>query len=221
MIDINEIFSDSDKKVALWCDDVVDTADLASVAENIVQSGIDLISVSPNMVQNMWVYLEKKPIKILTHYDFLSNNKNIDEDISDLGKKIKDICKHGADGVQIFIEMKNFEIFVEKILPVKNDLFFEKNFGVYMDIIDIDINNLEKIFQKLNEIGANVFGLTLKEDMGNRSDFVGRVYAILNNWNFNGELHFLLNNDYERMDQVIRLIESEKPELKVKFFLEY
>jgi len=45
----------------------------------------------------------------------------------------------------------------------------------------------------------------------------------LQHWNMNGELHFILNNDYDRMDQAIRLIESERPELseKVRFFLNY
>ena len=59
--------------------------------------------------------------------------------------------------------------------------------------------------------------------MKNRSDFVGRVYSMLHNWNMDGELHFILNNNVDRMDQVIRLVESEKPELgdKLRFFLDY
>ena len=223
MIDLNEMFSDSNKNVALWCDSVEDVSDIAVTAENIIQMGVDLVSLPPNMVQDMWVYLEKIHVNILTRYNFFSNRKNIDEDITVLAGNIKNICKHGADGVQIFLKMNNFEDFIEKISPVKDDLFFEKDLCVCMDIIDLDVNNLESIFQKLNEIGATAIGLTLNEDTGNRSDFVGRVYAILNNWNFNGNLHFLLGNDYERIDQVIRLIESENPELqdKVKFFLEY
>lgn len=223
MIDINEIFLGQDKNVALWCDNVSDTSDIALTADNIVQMGVDLISLPTDMVQDMWVYLEKSPIKILTRYNLVSNRKNIDEDIALLAKNIKNVCKHGADGIQIFLKMHDFDVFMEKISPVKADLFFQKKLSFCFDIMDIDTNNLEKTFKQLNEFGVDAFGLTLNEDMGNRSDFVGRVYAILNNWNFNGDLHFMLGNDYERIEQVVRLTESEKPELmdKIKFFLEY
>jgi len=223
MIDINEIFLDSDKRIALWCDEVQDTNDLAVMCENIMESGVDLISVAPDMVRNMWVYLEKSHVKILTRYNFTSNNKNIDNDIADLAKNIINICKSGANGVQIFLKMSGFEYFCDKILPVKEDLFFGKDLCVALDIEDVDINNWDMIFQKLRDIKANTLILTLNEDMGVRSDFVGRVYGMLKNWDFNGNLHFMLHNDYDRIDQVIRLIESEKTELKdyIKFFLEY
>ena len=77
--------------------------------------------------------------------------------------------------------------------------------------------------QKLRDVRANALVLTLNEDMGNRSDFVGRIYGMLQHWNMDGELHFILNNNYDRMDQVIRLVASEKPELsdKLRFFLDY
>ena len=223
MIDINEIFSDSDKRIALWCDSVRDTNDLAVICDSIIESGIDLVSVPPETVQNMWVYLEKSGVKILTRYNFTSNHKNLDTDVADLAKNISDVCKRGADGVQIFMKMAVFEDFCNKIMPVKDDLFFGKDLCIAMDIEDIDINNWNMIFQKLRNTGAHTLVLSLNEDMGVRSDFVGRVYGMLKNWDFDGALHFILHNDYDRMDQVIRLIETEKPELqdRIKFFLEY
>ena len=65
--------------------------------------------------------------------------------------------------------------------------------------------------------------LVIDEDMGNRSDFIGRIYGMLDNWDFDGDLHFIFGNNYDRIDQVIRLVESMKPELsdKLHFFLEY
>ena len=223
MIDVNEIFSDSDKRIALWCDAGGDTNDLAMMCENIIENGVNLISVPPEIVYDVWVYLEKSRVNILTRYNFVSNHKNIDNDIADLAKNIINVCKRGADGVQVFLKMSGFDDFYDKILPVKEDLFFGKDLCIAMDIEDIDINNWNTIFQKLRDIKTRTLVLTLNEDMGVRSDFVGRVYGMLKNWNFNGDLHFILHNDYDRIDQVIRLIESEKPELKdrVKFFLEY
>ncbi len=223
MIEVNEIFSDSDKRIALWCNEVEDTNDLAIMCENIMESGAGLISVPENMVENIWVYLEKSPIKILTRFDFVSNRKTIDNDISDLAKNVINVCKHGADGVQIFIKMVSFEDFCEKISLVRDDLFFCKDLCIVMDIEDVDINNWLGIFEKLRTIGAKALAFTLNEDMGQRSDFVGRIYGMLKNWDFDGELHFMLDNNFDRMDQVINLIESEKPELseRVKFFLNY
>ena len=223
MIDVNEIFSDEDKRIALWCDSAQDTNDLAVMAENIIETGIDLISVPASIVSDMWVYLEKTPIKILTRYDFISTHKNIDTEISELAKNVKSALKRGADGVQIFVKMSIFEDFVEKIALVRDDLFFNKDFCIVFDIEDIDINHWDNIFQKLRSINVNTLMFTLLEDANVRSDFVGRIYGMLKNWDFDGNLHFALNNNYDRIDQVVRLIDSEKPELqdKVKFFLEY
>ena len=56
--------------------------------------------------------------------------------------------------------------------------------------------------------------------MENRSDFIGRIYALLEQWNFNGELHFILLDNLDRVDQVVRLTEILQPDLisKTKFF---
>ena len=45
MIEINEVFSDSDKRLAWWCETVADTNDLALMAENVIQEKVRLISV--------------------------------------------------------------------------------------------------------------------------------------------------------------------------------
>ena len=223
MIEMNEIFNDSDKRLALWCDNVNDTNDLAGMADYIIQSGIDMISVPPEIVYNIWTYLERAGIKIFTRFVFAPDRKNMDSCIYELAQNIKNICKKGANGVQIFMEMRDFEKFAEKISVVRDDLFFQHDLCVAMDIQDIDVHNWQNIFEKLRNLHAKALVLTLKEDMKNRSDFVGRVYGMLQNWDMDGELHFILNNNFDRMDQVIRLVESEKPELneKLRFFLDY
>lgn len=223
MIEINEIFSDSDARIAIWGENVVDTNDLAIMAESIISENIGLVSVSPDSVPLIWPYLEKTKTKIYTRYIFNPIQKNIDSEIYNLAANISAVCKKGADGVQIFIEMRDFEQVMNAIAIVRDDLFFKHDLSVGVSISDIDINNLDFVFQKLREVRANSLLLTLNEDMGNRSDFVGRVYALLQHWNMDGELHFVLNNDYDRMDQVIRLTEIEKQELneKLKFFLNY
>lgn len=222
-MEINEIFSDSDKRIAWWCDSVEDTNDLAEMADDIIKNNIHLISVPPEIVPLVWVYLEKFDVKIYTRFMVSLNHKDIDKDMSDLAKNITCVCKKGATGVQIFLNQRDFDIFIDKILPVRDDLFFGHDLSLVMDIEDIDVNNWAMIFQKLHDLRLDAFGLTLKEDMKNRSDFVGRIYGMLQNWNMDCELHLILNNNFDRMDQVIRLVETERPELseKLRFFLDY
>ncbi len=223
MIEINEIFSDSDKRLALWCESIADTNDLAAVAENVIQEKINLVSIPVETVPFMWTYLEKSKVKILTRFNFNPLPKDNDAEIYDLAAKITSVLKKGANGVQIFIKMRDFEFFSEKIRAVRDDLFFEHDLCVAMDISDLDVNNWDFIFQKLRDIRVNALVLILREDMGNRSDFVGRIYGLLQNWNMDGELHFISNNNFDRIDQVIRLVEIIKPELsdKLHFFLDY
>jgi len=223
MMEINEIFSDSDKRIAWWCDSVEDTNDLAEMADDIIKNNIHLISVPPEIVPLVWVYLEKFDVKIYTRFMVSLNHKDIDKDMSDLAKNITCVCKKGATGVQIFLNQRDFDIFIDKILPVRDDLFFGHDLSLVMDIEDIDVNNWAMIFQKLHDLRLDAFGLTLKEDMKNRSDFVGRIYGMLQNWDMDCELHLILNNNFDRMDQVIRLVETERPELseKLRFFLDY
>lgn len=223
MIEINEFFSDLDKRVALWCENTADTNDLAIMCEKIIKNGVKLISVPHEMVSGVWTYLEKRDVKILTQYYFAPVSKNIDSNMYELGANITSACKSGADGIQVFIKMRDFERFIDNLKTVRDDLFFCRDLSIVMDIEDLDINNIDLVFQKLREIRADSFGLTLNEDMGNRSDFVGRVYALLEHFNFDGELHFLLGNNFDRIDQVIRLTESVCPAVsgRLRFFLDY
>ena len=223
MIEINEIFSDSDKRLALWCEGASDTSDLAGLAENIVQNNVHLISVSPVSVPFMWTFLEKFDVKILTRFTFNAKNRGIDSEMYNLVQDINAVCKKGANGVQIFTKIENLESLIENLSLVRDDLFFEHDLSIGLNIDEIGIDGWDVVFKKLRDIRANSLVLTLKEDMGNRSDFVGRIYSMLEKWNFNGELHFILNNDYDRIDQVIRLVEILRPELSdsLKFFLNY
>jgi len=223
MIEMNEIFSDSDKRLAIWCEGVADTNDLAMMCEHVVSHGVPLVSVPPEVVSNVWAYLEKNQVKILTRYSVGGDGKNADSDMFELGAKITSVCKSGASGVQIFVKMRDLEQFLSSLQTVRDDLFFCRDLCIGLDTEDLDINNLDFIFRKLREIRANALILTLDEDTGFRSDFVGRIYAILQNFDFDGELHFILGNNFDRIDQVVRLTECLRPELseRLRFFLDY
>ena len=223
MIEANEIFSDFDSRLALWCPDLSDTNDMAALANYVVENQIPLISLSSSILSYMWTCLEKTKVKIFTRYVFSPLNKNIDNDVSKLSEQIIADYKKGTDGVQIFVKMRDFEHFVDLVSVIRDDLFFEHDLCLVMDIEGINIDDWETVFQKLHDIKANAFGISFDEDMGNRSDFIGRIYSMLQNWNFEGDLHFMLKNNYERIDQAMRLVESLRPELsdRLHFFVEY
>ena len=222
MIEANEIFSDSDKRIALWCNGGEDTSDLAILSDNIIENKVSLISVPSKNLSFIWTCLEKSGVKIFSRYFFEPSLKNIDNDVSEFATRVISDCKSGADGVQVFIKMRDFERFLVLLSTIRDDLFFGHSLSLCMDVQDIDVNNWGILFDKLRDIRADSFGVSLNEDMGNRSDFIGRIYGMLDNWNFDGELHFFLGNNFDRIDQVIRLVESMRPELsdKIRFFLE-
>lgn len=223
MIEFNEIFSDSDKRVALWCENVDDTNDLAIMASNIIESKSKLISVPIESVAEFWACLEKYNPSILTRYNFAPINKDFDSIMDDFARTVTNVCKHGANGVQIFVKMRDFERFVENLMIIRDDLFFQNSLNIVMDIQDIDMSDMDMLFRKIRDVRANALTLTLNEDTGMQSDFVGRLYALLQNWNTTADLHFLLGNNFDRIDQSIRLIECFRPELmeKVRFFLDF
>ena len=171
----------------------------------------------------MWTCLEKSGVKILTRYFFETSNRNIDNDISQLAENIMSVRRHGADGVQIFIKMRDFERVVDLLGTIRDDLFFEHDLCIVLNIQEISADEWQGVFNKLREIRADSFGILFNEDMGNRSDFIGRIYGMLDNWDFDGDLYFVMGNNFDRMDQVMRLVESMRPELydKLHFFLEY
>ena len=223
MIEVNEIFSENDPKIALWAGDDIDTNDLAMMAQNIMDGEIHLASVAPEMVELLWAYLEKNNVEIFTRYEFSPTPKNITNDISELAKKISYVCKHGANGVQLFLKMNNFERVLDSLVNIRDDLFFEHKLSVCMDIKDVDVHNWDLIFKKLRDIKADSFSLTFNKDLGDKSDFIGRIYSMLKNWNFDGDLHFILISDLMRIDQILRLTESMQPKIcdKLRFFFEY
>ena len=81
------------------------------------------------------------------------------------------------------------------------------------------------MFECLKKINASSVCFALTRDDGKKSDFVGRVYGLLNAWDsdFHGALHFALENRPERIEQAHRLVKSIRPELipDLRFWINY
>lgn len=213
--------SNFNSQIAMWCNRVDDTNDLAGMADKIIQLRVDTISACFDNVADLWPWFENMGIKLYTRFDFAPTK--FETDFNELIKKVNVACKTGASGVQIFLNMRNFDRFIEGLLVVSEDLFYERDLSVCVDINDIDINNLGKFFEKLRSVNASSLGITFNKDTGKKSDFMSRIYALLNEWDFDGVLHCISIEDKLRIAQVMRLVETVKPKIyeDLRFFIEY
>lgn len=220
MIDRDFFFDDISENLALWC--AADGADetLARAAETVVVRHMPLVSVAPDSVGRVWTWLEKMPVKIVAR--FYLNDKPGDNDFSDLAVRINTAFRHGAHGAQIFVQAKNLARFVDAISLVRDDLFFNKDLSVGLDINEIGAADWDGVFGALGKIRASAIILVMTRDAGDKSDFVGRVHAMLNVWGtFGGDVHFALGGAMVRMEQAWRLIGAMRPALaaRARFFV--
>ncbi|MBD5391715.1 hypothetical protein HDR66_02825, partial [bacterium] len=203
---MDEFFQENASRVGLWCGAADDDADLAGVADMIAARGLSMISALPDDVMRLWAWLEGRPAKILARF-YLPPRGGADVNaISDMTARINAAFKQGAAGAQIFMRAADLESFADMIAPVRDDLFFNRDFSIGLDIGDIDATDWERIFDIVRRLHVGALTLVLTRDAGVRSDFVGRVYAALNNWgDVNCDLHFVPARHFIRIEQVLRL----------------
>lgn len=217
----NIIFDDLFCNIALWCGGV-DCGELARVAEFVIKKSIPIISVVPESIGVIWPWLENANVDILARF-YLADKKISEQQISDLTVKINNAFKIGARGAQVFLPYVALNSLVEQTHVVRDDLFFNKQLSIGLDINEIDSSDWEKLFLNLQKINATTLTLVLTKDMGDKSDFVGRIYGMLDSWHDDNRfgLHFVFGQNYLRMEQAFRLIKSVKPELikDTKFFV--
>lgn len=216
------IFDELKDKAGVWCPGELDAGDLARVVEFVTEKKLNVISVSPDSVVTVWPWLEDKFVKIMTRF-YLSDKKITEAQISDITIRINNVFKQGAHGAQVFLPYCALGDLVEQTHVIRDDLFFDKELEIGIDVGDIDVFEWEKLFEKLRKINASSVLFVFTKDTGKKSDFVGRIYAMLNAWNNenNFDLHFAFGQNFMRIEQVWRLVESVKPGLmqRVKFLV--
>lgn len=224
MINIQEIFDNPDiaKVASLWIGDNSDGADLAGAAEYAAGACVPMVSVVPCDVKTVWPWLEKLDIKILSRFYAGGVGQ---EAISDMVARINSVFKQGATGAQIIVKLSDLDKFSDSIWSVRNDLFFNKDLSIGLDVFGVWPNDWAGVFKNLQKVSATSLLLILTHDDMEKSDFVGRIYGALDAWNpaFNIELHIMLNESYTRAEQVYRLVAALRPELldRLRFFVNY
>lgn len=224
MIEKNIIFDDFSDVASMWCDDDIDSGELARVASIILDKKLPFVSVAPDCVHVMWPWLENTNVKIMARFVF--HDKKISEtQISDLTMNINNMFKRGAHGAQIFMPYSALGGLVEQVYVIRDDLFFNKDLSIGIDINQIDSYDWGNLFENLRKINATSLLITLSKDTGDKSDFVGRIYGMLDAWEDvnNFDLHFAFGQNFQRIEQALRLIKSVRPELinTTKVFMNY
>ena len=212
MIDKDNILGGIGFNMAMWCPAGLDSADLSHVVEQVIATDTHAISVAPDSVPIVWPWLENNSVQIFSRFymDVVSADT-----VSDLTEKINSVFKQGADGAQIFIRFKDIDAFVSQLYMIRDDLFFNKDLIIGIDICDVGPFDWGHLFSGLKKIRANGVMLALSRDTGDRSDFVGRIYAALNAWDgeYDGKLQFAVGLNPTRIDQVVRLTRLIQPNL--------
>ena len=218
----NTVLEEYDKNLAAWCAVNMDSTDLAAVVNVLTERGVSVLSVPANVVETVWPWVEKQNVKIMARFYF--PEKNISEkQISDVTQRINTAFKQGANGAQVFLPYAALADLVQQTHLIRDDLFFNKFLSIGVDISEIDSSDWGDLFQNLNKINASALTVVLTKDDGNKSDFVGRIYGMLDAWNQDNkfDLHFAFGPNFLRIEQALRLVKIMQPSLmkNMRFFV--
>ena len=214
MIDTDSFFDEISANMAMWCDGGGDTGELARVASSSVAHDMPVISALPDDVAMLWTWLEKTPARIYARFYLPVRGGRDVGAISDLSARINAAFKQGAHGAQIFMRAADLDDFAEQIGVVRDDLFFNRELAIGIDISEVGPFEWSAVFDALRRLRAGALVLVLARDGGDKSDFVGRMYAVLRAaGDIKCDLHFVLGNNPLRMEQAARLVRGMRPAL--------
>lgn len=222
MIDDDAIFNQVHNNISLMCDDNCVGADLAAAVGFAISNKMNTICVPSQHVSDVWPWVEKTKTKIISRFSV--DESITDTVISDLAKSISASFRDGANGALVFVSWCNLPNFAKEIVNIREDLFFNKTFSVGININEIGVFDWAELFGLMHMLQADSLTLVFNDDMGDKSDFVGRVFSMLNTprGNWTGGVNFILGRNFVRIDQTFRLIQKIMPESisKTEFFID-
>ncbi len=215
MIEKNDILTEI-KDLIVW-DSVyyTEALDLMRLSAIANENNIKYIISKPEFVESLWAWLEKSSTKIMVCFDY-------DSDISFVLGDVITCFKNGADSVRFNVDAKNLDNFISGILPIKDDIFKNKEFGLCIKMDEYDIMALkESLLEKIGVLNPDF--ICFESLHNKKAIFAGRIYTLLNALNPNDfkEIHFNVGNDAPRVRNVWWLINKNNPDIsnKVRFVL--
>lgn len=203
--------------VVIWTPDV-DSMELAAASDTVMRLKCGVISCAPGAVSTLWPWLERSRVKIMPRFYVDAVN---DARISELSEHINAALHVGASGAQIFIRASQLKSFARAFGQVRDDLLFNYDLAIGLDIGDIDAGAWNDVFAILKSLRVTTFVVVATRDTGVKSDLVGRFYAMFDAWCVdNMNLHFAPLASPIRAEQAWRLAHKMRPELidNMRFF---
>jgi len=214
MMCTDSFFEETGANWALWCEGGGDAGELARAAQTAAEYAMPVISARPDDVSMLWTWLEKTPARIWARFYLPSRGGRDTGVISDLSGRINAAFKHGAIGAQVFMRASDLNDFAEQIGVVRDDLFFNRELAIGVDIADVGPFEWAGVFDVLRRLRASVLTLVLAKDTGDRSDFVGRLYAaVCASRDAKCDLHFVVGDNPVRIEQAVRMVRALRPEI--------
>lgn len=214
MINSDQFFEDISQMRAVWVDSPdTDVADLAKMADVAIGALVPIISVPTCATEKIWPLVENSCVQIFNRFDFVVDG-NVADAVSRLASDVTSAFRNGAAAAQIFVPHKNIQDFVEMILPIRNDLFFNHGFCVGLNLDEMQDADWSELFEQISKISPDTMLITASgDDFDAKSDFVGRVYDMLMHWNLNVNLHIMFGKNMFRVCQTVRLVRNIRPNL--------
>jgi len=214
MIDNDSFCDDFTGHVALWCPAEIEDGDLARCAEYAMANGVSMVSVAPDDVGRMWVWLEHSRARVFARF-YLPRTRDMASAAFDMAARINSAFKCGAAGAQVFLNASDLPAFAREMSTVSADLFFNRELEIGLDVSGINAMQWPTVFDAVRKLGASGVIFVLARDGGNRSDFVGRVHAALDAVGSDSRLalRFVVGNNFMRMEQALRLVAAMRPEM--------
>lgn len=210
-----DIIFDADVNMpdGIWFGAESDSVVLAAGVESVLSKSLGFVSVMPAAVGVIWPWLENKNVDIYARFYV----ENVADGFHKFMMSATNAFKQGANAAQVFMRPSDVCNFINTVLPVRDDLFFNRKLFVGLDICAVDAYDWESVFNAL--IIGRVDGLFLvyTHENGDKSDFVGRIMDMINAWvdNYNGELYISFGANLMRIEQVLRLMKYAKPDIKL------
>lgn len=193
--------------------DVSDATDLARVATTVIERNIPILCARTDAVGMLWSWLEKTPVKIYAKFSY-------DGDMPRLSEKINAALKNGASGARISVDFEKLAEFADELHPIREDLFFNKDIVIDVDIYQINPSDYETLFCAIDKVRVTAMCMCARHTSKRADDFVGRVYGILSS-DFKIPFYFDIANDINRAEQVWRIAEKICPKAlnDLRFFI--
>ena len=95
---------------------------------------------------------------------------------------------------------------------------FQRYFSVAINIKEVPNDMWPNVLELLKKIRPNSILIMAEGDSFNpKSDFLGRIYTMLEKWDLSFALHVMFGKNMMRVSQTLRLLQKMQPKLLPEF----